>query len=646
MIILALLNVYLPGYKAGGPVQSVANLTERLGKDFHVKIVTTDRDYGDSQGYSSVRTGEWQKIGKAEVLYVQSGSLWNLRRIINRTKYDVLYLNSFFHPAFTLFPLLLWKTGMLRSTPLVIAPRGELSPGALQIKHLRKRTYLNAARVLRVYNGVLWQATSWHEEAEIRHWFPGDLAGRKTIVVAPDLLSHQLLNKEVCSRREKQRGHLRLLFASRISPKKNLAGALRCLGGVQGTIDFEICGPVGDEGYWNACQEAMKDLPGNVQVKYLGPIPHDQLMEQMTQYDLFFLPTLGENFGHAIVEALSAGCPVLISDQTPWRNLASQYAGWDLPVGHVNSFRDAVQRCIDMADEEHQKWRAGAKRLATTIVDDAAAAGQNEDVFIHALQCSPASTRKRSRKPQNTSKDLCRNHFDDMADRWETKYEAGGSLRQRATSFVRCLRALVDAPGQVLDFGCGSGDIATACAKAGYRVSGVDLSPAMIARARLRANGNGIGFDVLESDEPLRLPHAGARFDAVIASSVLEYVRDPLDCFRELWRVCRPNGVLLATVPNLRHPLRWLEVALRQPLIRRGFSAKNRWQRYLEYLDISGNRFRREHWSDLLRRAGWQLEAVRARSKPLVMLVARRPGLGTVHGEINDPPCAESVLEV
>ena len=101
MIILALVNMYLPGYKAGGPIQSVANLTERLGEGFQIKIITTDRDYGDSKRYSSVRPGEWQEIGKARVLYVRPAdcSMWNLRRIINRTEYDVLYLNSFFHPC-------------------------------------------------------------------------------------------------------------------------------------------------------------------------------------------------------------------------------------------------------------------------------------------------------------------------------------------------------------------------------------------------------------------------------------------------------------------------------------------------------------------------------------------------------------------
>ncbi len=334
MVILAFVNSYLPGYKAGGPLQSVANLTERLGESFQFKIVTADRDYGDSKPYPSVRPGEWQRVGRAQVLYLppKDHSPWNLRRVMNGTQYDLLYLNSLFSPTFTLLPLLLWQTGLTRDMACVIAPRGELSPGALGIKNVRKRLFLRTAQALNVYKDVLWQASGFGEQADIRRWFRGDATGQNPVVVAPDLPFRGDLQENATKRRAKQRGRLRLLFASRISPKKNLIGALRCLQGLRGVVDFDICGPVDDVGYWLTCRKFIADLPANIVVNYQGPIPHDQVVQEMAQHDLFFLPTLGENFGHAIVEALWAGCPVLISDQTPWRDLESAGAGWDLPV--------------------------------------------------------------------------------------------------------------------------------------------------------------------------------------------------------------------------------------------------------------------------------------------------------------------------
>ena len=645
MKILALVNFYLPGYKGGGPIQSVANMAAFLGENFRFQVITTDRDHRDSTPYPGVRPGEWQEVGRARVLYVAPGdlSLSQLRRILNNTEYDVLYLNSFFHPQFTIQPLLLRWAGIVRRTPIVVAPRGEFSPGALRIKCLKKRLYLAAVKMLGLYNEVIWHASSHDEEAQIRNCFGcGAIIGRAPIIVAPDMVS---LPGPMCRVGVKERGRLRIVFVSRISPKKNLTGALRCLNGLRGAIEFDICGHVDNEAYWEECQKIIHGLPSNINVRYLGSIPHDQLTQEIAHHDLFFLPTFGENFGHVIVEALWAGCPVLISDQTPWRDLESKHAGWDLPAEQVSSFQDVVQRCIDMDDQEHQRWRDGAQRLAEAVVHDDAAVGKNQDLFVQAIRHGLPSGRKRERKPSGSFTDECRSHFEGMADLWETKYKPGGSLQQRAISIIRCLQESVDASGEVLDFGCGSGDIAIACGKAGYRMSGIDLSPAMIARARLRPNGRGIGFDVLESDQPLTLPYPEACFDAVIASSVLEYVNDPLDCFKELWRVCKPDGVLIATVPNLSHPRRWLEVTLRHPLIRKRFAAKSRWRRYGEYLGISRNRFRRKHWLNLLRLAGWQLKTVRARSTSLVMLVAGRAGKGQVHSERHSLPYPAGVLQ-
>ena len=158
-------------------------------------------------------------------------------------------------------------------------------------------------------------------------------------------------------------------------------------------------------------------------------MPHEQLLQEMAQHDLFLLPTLGENFGHAIVEALHAGCPVLISDKTPWRNLESKCAGWELPAEEAGCFRDVVQRCIDMDEQEHRRWRDGAQRLAESVVHDDAAIDKNQELFAQAVRCVPPSGRKRERKASASLTQERRNHFDGMADLWETKYEPGGPLR-------------------------------------------------------------------------------------------------------------------------------------------------------------------------------------------------------------------------
>jgi glycosyltransferase involved in cell wall biosynthesis len=71
------------------------------------------------------------------------------------------------------------------------------------------------------------------------------------------------------------------------------------------------------------------------------------------------LPSRGENFGHIVPEAWAAGCPVLVSDRTPWRNLAQQGVGWDLPL-EPQVWVDAVQRCLDLSADDHYALRQRA----------------------------------------------------------------------------------------------------------------------------------------------------------------------------------------------------------------------------------------------------------------------------------------------
>ena len=102
------------------------NMVDHLGDEFQFKVLTTDRDFGETEPYPEVSLGFWQSVGKAKVLYLppQERSLKVMRSLICATKHDVLYLNSFFSPAFTVKPLLLRRLGLIPASPVVPAPRG------------------------------------------------------------------------------------------------------------------------------------------------------------------------------------------------------------------------------------------------------------------------------------------------------------------------------------------------------------------------------------------------------------------------------------------------------------------------------------------------------------------------------------------
>ncbi|HEV3413649.1 MAG TPA: glycosyltransferase, partial [Puia sp.] len=163
----------------------------------------------------------------------------------------------------------------------------------------------------------------------------------------------------------------RFIFVARLVSIKNLLFFLRTLSaGVRSTVGLTVVGPVEDKGYWQECQALIAQLPANISVDYLGPRRNDELMPLLQQHHIFVLPTTGENFGHSIFEALLAGRPVLISDQTPWLGLTAKQAGWDLPLGDPSGFARVVEETAGWDQQVFDEWARSAWEYAHRFIDN------------------------------------------------------------------------------------------------------------------------------------------------------------------------------------------------------------------------------------------------------------------------------------
>lgn len=382
--ILTLTAFYLPGYKGGGPIRTIASMVDILGDEFDFRIVALDRDLGCDEPYPGIIVNEWKQVGKAQVMYVAPGALTFtfLRHLINSTPHEVLYLNSCFSTRDSIMPLLLRRFGLIHSPVTIVAPRGEFSKGALNLKYYKKKIYLSGVKLFGLYRNITWQASSLHEKEDILAIFSQTRLNAEvsSIAIAPDL-SQPGKSAKGYKRESKNTGVLKAVFLSRISPKKNLAGALSMLGRVKGEVIFDIYGPLEDLLYWEKCQNIIKTLPVNVRVQYKGIVSHNQVVEVFQNYHLFFFPTLGENFGHVIIEALVAGCPILISDQTPWRNLETAGVGWDIPLDQPEKFTELLQQCVDMDNASMQEFSARAMEYGLEKALDADVIRQNRELF-------------------------------------------------------------------------------------------------------------------------------------------------------------------------------------------------------------------------------------------------------------------------
>lgn len=379
--VLVVIGHYLPGYKAGGPIRTIANMIDQLGGEFNFRLLTLDHDLSEVNPYAGVQPDAWQTVGPAQVRYLSQHHwrLLNWPALLRSISYDVLYLNSFFAQA-TRDMLWLRRLGRIPDKPVILAPRGEFSPGALSLKSNRKRLYLKLAKLASLCSGVTWQASSPAEKRDIESVF-----GDGVIVqVAPDIPARPL--KIAPAHCLKQPGQARLALVGRIARMKNIDYAVKLLLHETQTVEFDIYGPLEDPVYWQECQAIIARMPPNVRVTYRGSVSPDQIPLVLANYHLLLLPTRGENFGHAILEAMLAGCPVLISDRTPWRDLQAVRAGWDLSLDQPHRFQAAITELIEMNDTEFSQWSKGARLAGERFATDPAVLDASRQMFLMSVR--------------------------------------------------------------------------------------------------------------------------------------------------------------------------------------------------------------------------------------------------------------------
>ena len=373
-VVLTALGCFWPGNDASGPNQSFIALASALHDQFDFRVIARDRAPGAE---TSPAPSGWTDLGYARALYLDVGRFGarGLGRHLKDTPHDLLWLNSVYDREFTLPALALRR---FRPSPsrVILSPRGEFGAGALDVKAGKKRWFLRLARA-GLWGDVLWHATSEAERRDTARQAPRGAE----IVVAPNL--RLMLNPPPF---EPSGGEaLRVIFVGRIAPIKGLAFALKVLARFSRPATFEILGPAEDAATYAEARALAEALPPHIVVHWRGAASNEAIIAALARSDVFLAPTGGENFGHAIFEALSCGVPALISDQTPWRGLAVAKAGWDLALGDPATFVAALESFATLDSEARAAWRAGARARARAYVEASGGAAASAALIQRAL---------------------------------------------------------------------------------------------------------------------------------------------------------------------------------------------------------------------------------------------------------------------
>lgn len=335
---------YLPGYKDGGPVRSIKNLTDYLGDEYNFKILTCDRDHGDDKSYDNIVVNGWNQVGMAEVYYVPPRQF--KASLIKKLSegVDLIYLCGCFND-YAITTLVMKRLGQIK-IPIVVAAMGLFSPMEFRLKYWKKKTFTTIFNLLGIFKDIYWSATSELEISEICQQVK---ANRSQFFIAEDL-PRKVETNYIC--KKKQNGKLEVVWISRIAPKKNLIEAIEILKQVTSEVHFVIYGPIHVENYWENCKQELDKLPSNILWEYKGNIDSEEVVEILRQHHVFLFPTLGENYGHVIQEALSAGCLCILSDQTPWKDLEENKCGYVYSLQEREKFVAAVEEYASLTEDE------------------------------------------------------------------------------------------------------------------------------------------------------------------------------------------------------------------------------------------------------------------------------------------------------
>ena len=153
-------------------------------------------------------------------------------------------------------------------------------------------------------------------------------------------------------------------------------------------------------------------------------------------------------------------------------------------------------------------------------------------------------------------------YFDLQSSKWSSKYKKY-SFSARSLLFDYVFSKHLCSNQAVLDLGCGAGDLTSLMLKYKCFVHGVDISKSMIEYYKSRFISNSsVGFELIDPKQPI--PFKPRTFDAIISSSVLEYVESPTSFLQDIYSILKDDGYLIISVPCSLSPVRFIQSILRK----------------------------------------------------------------------------------
>lgn len=358
--VLMLTDWFPPAYRAGGPIKSCDNIVKSVGSEVDIRVITSINDLGNVR--LQVPSNTWTAYQNSMVYYAKSMvsytfKVWQSYIFWRPNK---IHINGVFSLKSSILPLVsAWLLGIRRK--VILSLRGMLMPSAIHIKSQKKRAYLRLGKFLGLFKNILIHTTN-EDELELSR---SSLTMEKNVII-PNLPEYKLSSSMV---RQKLPGELDIVIVGRVHQIKNIHLLPKFLKAIDGHTRTTLIGHLEDNAYLKQIEKAFEQLP-NHEFRYLGEVSGNKVKDIIRQNHVLFLASQSENYGHAIVEALSSNCPVIISNTTPWENLEKYHAGFSIALNDNNKFETALQHFVKLDSDSYRKHIQGAKKYTEDIILD------------------------------------------------------------------------------------------------------------------------------------------------------------------------------------------------------------------------------------------------------------------------------------
>lgn len=325
MRVLHVIGSYPPTTFSTGPPAQVHSLVRELrSQSVDARVVTTD---ANGPTVLDVPAGRWETLDGVPVFYGHrvggttdfSPQAW--RAIVEAARAsDVIHVTG----LFSWMNLLAASVSRRRRVPVVVSPRGSFDPAALAFSPWKKRLYaaIGGARAVREAAG--YHVSSEREAAEVRAAVPGARVGIVPNGVAiPERETARPLAPDVDALPV-------VLYLGRIHRVKNLPVLARAFSFVHARHPSARLVFAGrdDRGHQAELERVLQEVGIGACVEFTGHLDGAAAARQLSRATVLVLPSVTENFGNVVAEALAHELPVIASTGTPWGGLVEHGCGW------------------------------------------------------------------------------------------------------------------------------------------------------------------------------------------------------------------------------------------------------------------------------------------------------------------------------